>query len=91
MADQHDSLRDALDELQRQLENLRQREPAVAAQLEATINQARTALEGQELAAGEQHSLVDRLSQAVQRYEASHPSLSANLGSIIDALAQMGI
>jgi hypothetical protein len=31
------------------------------------------------------------LSDAVQHLEASHPDLAANLGSIIDALAQIGI
>ena len=36
-------------------------------------------------------SIVDRLRNEVLQYEASHPSLAAGLGRIIDALAGMGI
>lgn len=91
MAGEHDKMRETLDQLQAQLDELRQRDPAVAAHLDATIAQAKAALGGQSIQPAEHRSLVKRLSDAVLKYEASHPSLAGNLGSIIDALSGIGI
>ena len=91
MADHHDKLRETLDQLSAQLDEMRKLDPKVAAHLDATIGEAKAALTGQPTPAAEQGSLVRRLSEAVLEYEASHPSLAGNLGSIIDALGQMGI
>lgn len=94
MAD-HEKLRETLDQLRSQLDELRRRDPAVADQLAATIDEAQAVLSGTAPSAGEsaapQGSLVDRLKDAVLEYEASHPSLAGNLGGIIDALGRMGI
>lgn len=94
MAD-HEKLRETLDQLRSQLDELRRRDPAVADQLAATIDEAQAVLSGIAPNAGEsaapQGSLVDRLKDAVLEYEASHPSLAGNLGGIIDALGRMGI
>jgi len=94
MAD-HEKLRETLDQLRSQLDELRSRDPAVADQLAATIDEAQAVLSGTAPSAGEpaapQGSLVDRLKDAVLEYEASHPSLAGNLGGIIDALGRMGI
>jgi chorismate mutase len=91
MAGEHDKLRESLDQLQAQLDAMRQRDPAMGAQLDSLIGQAKTALGGPPLQPAEHRSIVKRLSDAVEKYEASHPSLAGNLGSIIDALSQMGI
>ena len=40
---------------------------------------------------GDGDSLRERLSDAVRRLEASHPSLSTTLGNVVDTLAFFGI
>ncbi len=91
MATDNDKLRETLHQLQRQLEEVRKLDPAVAGQLDATLAEAKAALAGAPIHSAKRQSLVERLSNAVLQYEASHPSLSGNLGSIVDALARMGI
>lgn len=91
MAAEHDKLRDTLDQLQAQLDELRKVDPQTAGQLDATINEAKAALAGGSIQPHKQQSLVERLSDAVLEYEASHPALAGSLGSIIDALGRMGI
>jgi hypothetical protein len=91
MADERDKLRKALDRLQSQLDEVRQRDPSLAAKLEATIVDAQSALEGPALEPEEHGSLVKRLGETVQHYEQSHPKLAAALGGIVDALAEIGI
>lgn len=39
----------------------------------------------------EPHTLAERLAEAVQHFEASHPSLAAAMGAVIDQLARMGV
>jgi hypothetical protein len=94
MAD-HEKLRETLDQLRSQLDELRRRDPAVADQLAATIDEAQAVLTGKspgdQGSAAPQGSIIDRLKDAVLEYEASHPSLAGNLGGIIDALGRMGI
>lgn len=94
MAD-HEKLRETLDQLRSQLDELRRRDPAVAEQLAATIDEAQAVLTGKSPGEHEtpapQGSIVDRLKDAVLEYEASHPSLAGNLGGIINALGRMGI
>ncbi|HVX13423.1 MAG TPA: DUF4404 family protein [Pirellulales bacterium] len=41
--------------------------------------------------AAEHASVVRRLGDAAREFEATHPTLSGSIGSVIDALAQMGI
>jgi hypothetical protein len=91
MASQRDKLRETLDQLQAQLEEVRKLDPAVAEHLGATICEARAVLDGAPTHPAKHRSIVDRLSDAVLKLEASHPSLAGNLGSIIDALGRMGI
>ena len=91
MAHEHDKLRESLAALQPQLDALRQRDPAAAANLDSMVSQALAALGQTRLEPDQGKSIIKRFSDAVQKYEASHPVLAANLGSIIDALAQIGI
>jgi uncharacterized coiled-coil DUF342 family protein len=37
------------------------------------------------------HTLGDRLGEAVERFEESHPRLASAMGAVIDQLARMGI
>jgi len=91
MANEHDKLRETLRQLQAQLDEVRQADPEVGAHLDSTIAEAQAVLQGQAAEPDEHRSIIERLSDAVLTYEASHPSLAGNLGSIIDALGRMGI
>jgi hypothetical protein len=91
MTDPRDKLKSALDELQAQLEEMRAVDPEVAGQLGSTIDQARAVLAGRPTGTDEHASLIEQLKGAVLEYEASHPTLSGNLGAVISALGQMGI
>lgn len=91
MADERGKLREALDRLQSQIDEVRQRDPSLAANLEATIVEAKTALDLPPLRSEEHGSLIKRLGETVQSYEKSHPKLAAAVGGIVDALAEIGI
>jgi hypothetical protein len=92
MADEHDKkLRETLNRLQAQVDDLRKRDPAVAEHLLSTLAEAKAVIGGEPTQPEEHRSLVERLSNAVLKYEASHPALAGNLGSIVDALSQLGI
>jgi hypothetical protein len=91
MSEPHDKLRNTLEQLRSQLDELRKRDPRVAEQLETTIVAAEAALAGEAKPAEEHASLSAQLSDAVREYEATHPALAGNLGAIIDALGRMGI
>ena len=91
MASQHERLEHALSELKAQLSEMRKLDPRLAESLDATIAEAQAAVRGHGAVASDRASIVDRLRGEVLNYEASHPSLAASLGGIIDALAGMGI
>jgi hypothetical protein len=91
MAGELDKLRDTLDRLQAQVDELRAGDPAAAAQLQTTLAEAKAVLGGQPTQAQQHSSIVQRLSDVVLKYEASHPALAGSLGRIIDALAEIGI
>jgi hypothetical protein len=90
MSGEHDKLRQALEELQAHLAELRQIDASAAANLDATIADAQNVL-GAKAAGQERHTVAEQFSEALQHYEASHPTLAGNLRSVIDALAQIGI
>ena len=91
MASQRERLEHALSELKAQLSEMRKLDPRLAQSLDATIAEAQAAVRGQTEVAPDHASIIDRLRNEVLKYEASHPALAASLGSIIDALAGMGI
>ena len=91
MASQRERLEHALSELKAQLSEMRKLDPRLAQSLDATIAEAQAAVRGQTSVAPDHASVIDRLRREVLNYEASHPALAASLGSIIDALAGMGI
>ncbi len=90
MSGEHDKLRQALNDLQDHLAELREVDPNVAAQLDSTIAEANSVL-GSEANAGEHHTVAEQFNEALLHYEASHPTLAGNLRSVIDALGQIGI
>ncbi len=91
MSEPQDKLRNTLEQLRSQLDELRKRDSRVAEQLETTIAAAEAALAGEAKPAEEHASLSAQLADAVREYEATHPALAGNLGAIIDALGRMGI
>ena len=87
MADEQDKkLRETLNRLQAQVDELRQRDPTVAENLQATLSEARAVLGGGPGQQQVRRSLSERLSNAVLKYEGSHPAIALNLERIIDAL-----
>jgi hypothetical protein len=93
----------ALRQLQAELETLSGLDPQVRARLEHTIEEIQAELEEadeaeepDELAdtpthpAGES-SFAERLSETARHFEDTHPNLAGMVGSVIDALARMGI
>ncbi len=90
MSAEHEKLQETLNQLQEQLKDLRDLDPAVKEHLHTIVAETRGALAGR-AAEPDEPSLNQRLSDAVLKVEASHPDLAINLGSIIDALGQMGI
>jgi Domain of unknown function (DUF4404) len=91
MADEHDELRTSLERLRSHLEEIRKVDPMLASDLDVTIGEAKAAIDRGQIEPAKKRSLIERLSDAVLKYEASHPTLAANLGGFVDALAAMGI
>jgi len=91
MVDPNEQLREPLNRLQAELEEIRKVNPAVASHVEAILGELHAALAARGTEPLAHRSVVERLSDAVLQYEASHPTLSGNLGSIVHGLSRMGI
>ena len=97
MQSDHDRLRATLDELHRQLGQVDELEPELRARLTLVMEDIQTALAETppEKAAAkpqpEEESLLQRLQDAAQSFEDSHPTLARNIGSLIDTLSRTGI
>ena len=100
MPDEHENLRVTLAELHRQLaaaRHLDEGSQALMRQVMADIEQAlaRGEAAGQAMLAEgaptRRGSLARRLTEAARGFESTHPMLSGAIGSVVDALAQMGI
>lgn len=98
MPDDLQNLRETLAELHRQLEaaqSLDADSQVMLRQVTADIEQAlaRGGGAGQSLEreSGRRGSLAGRLADATRGFESTHPMLSGAIGSVVDALAQMGI
>jgi hypothetical protein len=98
MPDDLQNLRTTLAELHTQLEAARSLDADSQAMMRQVMNDIEQALARggeakQRLAAqhAQRGSLVGRLAAAARGFESTHPMLSGAVGSVIDALAQMGI
>jgi hypothetical protein len=105
MTDDAENLRATLAELHRQLETAQRLDPdsrATVRQAMADIEEVLTRIErtAARAAAGghvpdspsrEHASIVGRLAAAARGFESTHPTLSGAIGSVCDALAQIGI
>ena len=101
MAENQPPLQSTLADLQRQLTETRELTPELRASLAALVVDIQRTLSASAaggaatsalpVKAGQHDSLVARLSEAAREFEDTHPTLSGTIGSIIDALAGMGI
>jgi hypothetical protein len=64
---------------------------AQRARLEQLMAEIRLAIGDDETTTDEDRSLAERLSDAAQDFEGSHPQLTGLVGSVVEALARMGI
>ena len=88
MSEEHEALRATLSHLHQQIagHDLDEQERVL---LRDALHELEARLEG---SPGEEgSSLADRLSELAQEFEESHPTLSATVGRLVDALANLGI
>ena len=83
-------LQATLERLAQQLQDAEDLDADARARLAELLEETREALERQTSGDGER-SLADRLSEAAQHFEESHPSLATALGRLVDTLASLGI
>ncbi|MCC7083858.1 MAG: DUF4404 family protein [Pirellulales bacterium] len=88
MSAEPERLRATLEELRRGLTEVEQLDPALRSQLVAALHDIQSALAAK---GSPEESLMQRLRDAAQDFEESHPALAGNLGSLIDTLGRMGI
>lgn len=87
-----EKLRETLRELHAELETQGSLDPELRALLESTVGDIQNALDGEGAReSGDSPSVGDRLAETARHFEASHPTLAAALGRVIDALAALGI
>jgi hypothetical protein len=83
------ALHETLEQLHDELEQTRSLDPDSRAQLEELLVEIRALLDRS--GGGDHASFVERLRQATRHFEESHPTLTAAVGRVADALANMGI
>ena len=95
MAESFEQLQTTLAELRKQLANNRQVTPELRTLLTGLAADIERILADQDAASssrvGQHESLIARLTDAAREFEETHPTLSGTIGSIIDALGQMGV
>ncbi|MFQ5417471.1 MAG: DUF4404 family protein [Myxococcota bacterium] len=85
-------LRERIQELLAELEQIEAEEPAARDRLTAVLQEIRAAVEasgGGESSATE--SLIERLNEAARHFEENHPTFTAMVGRVADSLANLGI
>ncbi len=93
MPQHNERLLSTVHKLRAQLESASDLDPRVADDLRATLAEIETALADQSPSSGALRAqlLKWRLGSVATEFEASHPTLAGAVGSVIDALAGMGI
>ncbi|MDJ0850871.1 MAG: DUF4404 family protein [Myxococcota bacterium] len=84
-----DRLREDLLRLREELDRSDSLDPDARARLAEIAADIESLLESEE--SGEHESLADRLRSAADHFEESHPTLTAAVGRIADALSAIGI
>ena len=97
MSEDRKQIEAALDRLTDELMSSNTFDPATAQRWQALLRDLRQALAADNESRtkhspkASESSLAHRVSEAALEFEATHPTLSGSLGSIIDALGRMGI
>lgn len=92
MSDPVQRLQHTLENLQRELDRQPRMDPQVRESLQHTLDELQATLATKTAPTAEQHeSLLGRLRTAAEHFEEEHPQLTGTLGSIIEALRQLGI
>ena len=87
-----EDLRRRLEELHGELARTDEVDPAARAALESVLRDIRGLLARAEAQQGAgEATLAERLRVAGRHFEETHPTLTATLGRVIDALAALGI
>jgi phosphoglycerate-specific signal transduction histidine kinase len=86
-----EKLRTTVSELEQVLRGIKSLDKESRQALEQAVQEIRAALQQETQSEADRQSLVERLRESVERFESTHPSLTAVLGRLIDGLAQMGI
>ena len=87
-----ENLRRRLAELHAELENVDAVDAEARAALEEVMHEIRDVLaRSEDEERSEAPSLADRLRDAGRHFEESHPTLTATLGRVVDALSALGI
>jgi chromosome segregation ATPase len=84
-------LRATLDELKQELHSLDTLDHDTRNGLEDMMREIEAALHQPKGGKLEHHTMAQRLQEAAQSFEESHPTLSRIVGNIVDGLGQMGI
>ena len=84
-------LQATIEELQAELASLETVDDETRVVLEDAVSEIRAALRKEEHAELGESSLVTRLRDSAEQFEASHPTLFGIVSRIIDGLGQMGI
>jgi hypothetical protein len=91
MTDNLEKLRSTLGELKEELHSLGTIDDQTRQSLEDVVQDIHSSLHSSEGTDIENHSLIERLKEAAQGFEESHPTLSGIVARMIDGLGQIGI
>lgn len=91
MSADREHLRQTLDELHQQLADVDDLDPEVRDQLSTALADIQRALRTPGGEPKAESSFTGQLGDAARQFEQTHPTLSGNIRSIVDALARMGI
>ncbi len=87
----NEKLKATVAELERELLALDTVDEATRMRLQQALVDVRSALQESETSAEDRNSLAARLTNAVEEFEGSHPTLVTIIGRLADGLSQMGI
>jgi len=86
-----EKLRTTVSELEQVLRGTKNLDKESRQILEQAVQEIRAALQPETRSETDRQSLIEGLRESVERFESTHPSLTAVLSRLIDGLAQMGI
>jgi hypothetical protein len=91
MTDDLERLRSTLSELKKELDSLGPINDETRQSLEEVVQDIHSSLHASAGTDIEQQSLIERLKEAAQGFEGSHPTLAGIIARMIDGLGQIGI